>query len=229
MHGLIFKIKESHRQDQSESFVIYVEQQDACTQNDVYMLSRFLFHNKSNEITSLWPVFFFDIYRSQLTSIYVVSSRRNKTNPHHRNKFIPVLHTTHLQAFKPKLSTYDQFWTTDQQDVSFSIFVCICWNIFNRIHFFASCDVVYAIDSSFMWYIDIWRAEKSWRSSFDKPFFSSYTIHFTLLVNCSNTVVLAEQSLHHNIILEKQDHCWVSRIYVKFLISESYMTSLLYM
>ena len=121
MHGLIFKIKESHRQDQSESFVIYVEQQDACTQNDVYMLSRFLFHNKSNEITSLWPVFFFDIYRSQLTSIYVVSSRRNKTNPHHRNKFIPVLHTTHLQAFKPKLSTYDQFWTTDQQDVSFSM------------------------------------------------------------------------------------------------------------
>ena len=40
--------------------------------------------------------------------IFVVSSRRNKTNPHHRNKFIPVLNTTHLQAFKPKLSTYDQ-------------------------------------------------------------------------------------------------------------------------
>lgn len=106
--------------------------------------------------------------------------------------------------------------------------VCICWNIFNRIHFFASCDVVYAIDSCFMWNIDLWRAQKSWRSSFDKPFFSSYTIHFTLLVNCSNTLVLAEQSLHHNIILEKQDHCWVSRIYVKFLISESYITSLLH-
>jgi hypothetical protein len=39
MHGLIFKTKESHRQDQSESFVIYVEQQDTCTQMYVYMLS----------------------------------------------------------------------------------------------------------------------------------------------------------------------------------------------
>ena len=38
---------------------------------------------------------------------FVVSSRRNKTNPHHRNKFIPVLNATHLQAFKPKLLTYD--------------------------------------------------------------------------------------------------------------------------
>lgn len=50
---------------------------------------------------------------------FVVSSRRNKTNPHHRNKFIPVLNATHLQAFKPKLSTYDQLLKTDQQDVSF--------------------------------------------------------------------------------------------------------------
>ena len=37
-------------------------------------------------------------------------------------------------------------------------------------------------------------------------FFSSYTISFTLLHNCINTVILAEQSLHHNIILEKLDH-----------------------
>ena len=42
--------------------------------------------------------------------IFVVSSRRNKTNPHHRNKFIPVINATHLQAFKPKLSTYDQLY-----------------------------------------------------------------------------------------------------------------------
>ena len=55
--------------------------------------------------------------------IFVVSSRRNKTNPHHRNKFIPVLNATHLQAFKPKLSTYDQLLTTDQQDVS--LYVCV--------------------------------------------------------------------------------------------------------
>ncbi len=48
--------------------------------------------------------------------ICVVSSRRNKTNPH-GNKYIPVLNATHLQAFKPKRSTYDQLWKTDQQDV----------------------------------------------------------------------------------------------------------------
>lgn len=54
--------------------------------------------------------------------IFVVSSRRNKTNPHHRNKYIPVLNATLLQAFKPKLSTYDQLLKTDQQDVS--LYVC---------------------------------------------------------------------------------------------------------
>jgi hypothetical protein len=43
-----------------------------------------------------------DVYK------FVVSSRRNKTNPHQMNKFIPVLNATRLQAFKPKLSTYDQ-------------------------------------------------------------------------------------------------------------------------
>jgi len=48
--------------------------------------------------------------------IVVVSSRRNKTNPHHGNKYIPVLDATHLQAFKPKRSTYDQLLNTDQQD-----------------------------------------------------------------------------------------------------------------
>ena len=47
--------------------------------------------------------------------VCVVSSRRNKTNPYHRNKFIPVLNATQLQAFKPKLSTYDQLLKTNQQ------------------------------------------------------------------------------------------------------------------
>lgn len=50
---------------------------------------------------------------------------RDETKPTHisRNKFIPVLQATHLQAFKPKLSTYDQLLKTDQQDVSFSRFM----------------------------------------------------------------------------------------------------------
>ena len=133
----------------------------------------FFLHNKSNEITSLWPVFvtfFLYIY----TCIFVVSSRRNKTNPHHRNKFIPVFHTTHLQAFKPKLSTYDQFLQLDQQDVSSSMYVCVSWNIFNRIHFFAICDVdlicnsfVFSCDMYTMMMVTTW---KRWRSSFDKRF-----------------------------------------------------------
>ena len=54
--------------------------------------------------------------------IFVVSSRRNKTNPHRRNKFIPVLNATHLQAFKPKLSTYDQLLKTNQHDTR----LCVC-------------------------------------------------------------------------------------------------------
>jgi len=38
-----------------------------------------------------------------------------------------------------------------------------------------------------------------------------------LLINCINTIVLAEQSLHHNIIVEKLDHCWVNRICTKIV------------
>lgn len=56
--------------------------------------------------------------------LFVVSSRRNKTNPYHRYKFIPVMNTTHLLAFKPKLSTYDQLLKTDQQDSS--LYICVC-------------------------------------------------------------------------------------------------------
>lgn len=91
----------------------------------VHIHVRIVFHNKSNEITSLWPVLSIYIYICILymcmcthTYICVVSSRRNKTNPYHRNKIIPVLYATQLQACKPKLSTYDQLLTTNQQAVS---------------------------------------------------------------------------------------------------------------
>jgi hypothetical protein len=110
--------------------------------------------------------------------IFVVSSRRNKTNPHHRNKFIPVLNATHLQAFKPKLSIDDQLLKTDQQDVSLYICVCVSWNIFNRIHFFAICDVFSLCNSFvFMWYsyMIIWKVDEAASTNF---FFSSYTIYF---------------------------------------------------
>ncbi len=48
------------------------------------------------------------------------------------------------------------------------------------------------------------------------------------LINCDNTIVLAEQLLHHNIVLEKLDHSWVNRICTKIVISESHTMSLFY-
>lgn len=119
MHGLIFKIKESHRQDQSESFVMIY--QYIHTHLRVYMYCCFT----TSQMKSLHYDQCFHVYIYMLIDIYtfVVSSRRNKTNPYHRNKFIPVLNATHLQAFKPKLSTYDQLLKIDQQDVS--LYVCV--------------------------------------------------------------------------------------------------------
>ena len=127
MHGLIFKIKESHRQDQSESFVISRDRhtQDMCVCLRAYSLLCFRSQQvKWNHfiMTSVLYMYVY-IYMSLWTHICVVSSRRNKTNPHHRNKFIPVLHATLLQACKPKLSTYDQLLKTDQQHVIVSLCV----------------------------------------------------------------------------------------------------------
>ena len=162
MHGLIFKIKESHRQDQSESFVIYVERASTSKRAMTILL---LFHNKSNEITSLWPVL---ILSFTYTNDYVCSDMRcfietKQNQPTSWNKYIPVLDATHLQAFKPKRSTYDQLVETDQQDTRED--VCISWNIFNRIHFFAICDVWHA-SCSFSCDMRYDRIE-NWRSSFD--------------------------------------------------------------
>ena len=72
-------------------------------------------------------------------------------------------------------------------------------------------------------YMIIWKVDEAASTNF---FFSSYTILFTLLINCFNTVLLTEQSLHHNIILEKLDHCWIDRTYTKIVISDSHTTSL---
>ncbi len=131
MHGLIFKIKESHRQDQSESFVSYrnMHIQHTHTHRKKYVCMctcTCFFRFTTSQMKSLHYdqclFLYVCVYICRIyiyTYTFVVSSRRNKTNPHHRNKFIPVLHATHLQAFKPKLSTYDQSLKTDQQDVSF--------------------------------------------------------------------------------------------------------------
>lgn len=228
MHGLIFKIKESHRQDQSESFVIYIIKHIHIHQN-IHIYASFFF--TTSQMKSLHYdqcLLYFNIHINVYQ--FVVSLRRNKTNPHHRNKFIPVFYATHLQAFKPKLSTYDQLLQNWSTKYYLYIYVCISWNIFNRIHFFAICDVfLFAIRSFFIYDISIYMIiSKVDEAASTNLFFLSYTIHITLLINCINTVVLAEQSLHHNIILEKLDHCWVNRTYTKFSISESHTISLLY-
>jgi hypothetical protein len=206
MHGLIFKIKESHRQDQSESFVIYIK----C------ILYTFFFHTTSQTKSLHYDQCFI------LQYIFVVSSRRNKTNPHHRNKFIPVLNATHLQAFKPKLSTYDQLLKTDQQ----VIFICVrkLKHFQPHSHLCHLWCILFAI-SSLCYYI--WLFEKLTKQLRQTFFFIIYNF-FTLLINCIETVILAEQSLHHNIILEKLDHCWVNRICTEKVKSESHTKSLLH-
>ena len=47
---------------------------------------------------------------------------RDETKPTHIIG-IPVLNATHLQAFKPKLLTYDQLLKTDQHDLK--LYVCV--------------------------------------------------------------------------------------------------------
>lgn len=170
------------------------------------------------------------IYMSLWTYIHALF-HRDETKPTHIigiNSFLFF-----MQLFYKHASPNYQHMINSRKLINkmlVSLRVCTSWNIFNRIHFFAICDVleICAIRSCVECEISIYDDMSSWRSSFDKLFFSSYTIHFTLLVNCSNTIILAEQSLHHNIILEKLDHCWVNRICTKIVISESRTMSLLH-
>ena len=76
--------------------------------------------------------------------------------------------------------------------------------------------------------IFIWSYQKLTKQLRQTFFYNHIHFIFTLLVNCINTTVLAEQSLHHNIILDRLDHSSVSRICTKSLISYSHTTSLSY-
>ena len=127
--------------------------------------SPFSLHNKSNEITSLWPVLILShTYTSNVCNDMRCFIETKQNQPTSWNKDIPVLSTTHLQAFKPKRSIDNQLGTTDQHD-SITEDMCVSWNIFNRIHIFASCDVTNA--SCSFWYESIYDRIESWRSSFD--------------------------------------------------------------
>ena len=103
--------------------------------------------------------------------------------------------------------------------------VCVSWNISNRIHFFATCDAV------FQWFArfhatSIWSVRqltKQLRLTFSLIIYND----ITLLDHCISTAALAEQSLHHNIILDKQDHSYIGRVHTKNVSPDSHTKSLL--
>ena len=112
MHGLIFKIKESHRQDQSESFVIYVENVSILTNN----IQIHLFVSQQSQMKSLhYDQCFYCFSRRFIYVRCFIETKQNQ--PTSWNKYIPVLSTTRLQAFKPKQASTDQPQGVDQQDV----------------------------------------------------------------------------------------------------------------
>ena len=142
---------------------------------------------------------------------------------HNKLLLLLLIHqATHLQAFKPKLSTYDQLLKNDQQNVS--LYVCV-----HKLKHFQPHSLLchlWCIIFCNLFDIYIWSFEKLTKQLRQTFFFSSYIISFTLLIDCFNTIILAEQSLHHNIILEKLDHCWVNGICTKKVISYSPTLSL---
>lgn len=73
--------------------------------------------------------------------VCVVSSRRNKTNPHHGINtflFFKQLVYKHSSPNKHQLINHRE----SINKMFYRSSSCICWNIFNRIHFVAICDVL---------------------------------------------------------------------------------------
>lgn len=73
--------------------------------------------------------------------VCVVSSRRNKTNPHHGINtflFFKQLVYKHSSPNKHQLINHKE----SINKMCYRSYSCICWNIFNRIHFIAICDVL---------------------------------------------------------------------------------------
>ena len=207
MHGLIFKIKESHRQDQSESFVIYY---------------KYIFFFTTSQMKSLH-------YDQCLLYIllYIYSLfHRDETKPTHIigiNSFLFLMQLIYKHS-SPNYQHMISYWKLINKML---VYICV-----HKLKHFQPhshlcqlwCIFYLQFIRFFIWFY-IWSFQKL-PKQLRLTFFSSYIIYFILLINCMKTVILAEQSLHHNIILEKQDHCWVSRICTKIVISESYTTSL---
>ena len=141
--------------------------------------------------------FFHHLHTYTYALICVVSSRRNKTNPQHGNKYIPVIIATHVQAFKPKRSTHDPSWRTDQQMLVYRC-VCVSWNIFNRIHFFAIRDAFFQWCARFSCNINMIISNVAEAASTD--IFSDHTSRYhiaTWLHQYSSTSQAIASSQHH--------------------------------
>lgn len=177
MHGLIFKIKESHRQDQSESFVM-IEQ---------YMFRCIVFHNKSNEITSLWPVLSCRcIYIRVCVCVHTHTHslfHRDETKPTHIigiNSFLFLMQLRYKHS-SPNYQHMISYWQLINK-LLVLIDVCVRKLKHFQPHSLLCqswCESFHASCSLEMWF-HIWWCVGSWRSSFDKLlFFITYNFFHT--------------------------------------------------
>jgi hypothetical protein len=123
---------------------------------DVYVY--LIFHNKSNEITSLWPVLWYDIY----VCIYIYSLfHRDETKPTHIIGINSFLFLMQL-IYKHSSPNYQHMINCRKliNKMLVYMYVCVSWNIFNRIHFFAICDVFYLQSVRLLYDSYIWWFEK---------------------------------------------------------------------
>lgn len=189
MHGLIFKIKESHRQDQSESFVIYIHK-------DIYNLSVFTTSQmKSLHYDQCYIITYINKY-----DIFVVSSRRNKTNPYHRNKFIPVLFMQLIcKHSSPNYQHMINYWKLINKML---VYIYICMHKLKHFQphsLLCHLWCILFVISSFLYDISIWlfvKLTKQLRQTFF--FHHIYFIHIAnQLYEYSHTSRTNTSSQHH--------------------------------
>lgn len=147
------------------------------------------FHNKSNEIASLWPVLScicIDVYTRMCIHTYALF-HRDETKPTHiigisSFLFFMQLRYKHSSPNYQHMTSYCQL--INKLLVFIDVCVCVSWNIFNRIHFFAVCDVKVFMQVA-RWkrdfICDVCRVDEAASTN---SCFASHTICFTLLNNC---------------------------------------------
>ncbi len=158
MHGLIFKIKESHRQDQSESFVIYRYEE----KNFFFVFSQQVKWNHFI-MTSVFTQYMIDIY---IYSLF----HRDETKPTHIIGINSFLFFLMQLIYKHSSPNYQHMINYRKLINKMFLHMCVCisWNIFNCIHFFAICDVILCNLFVFIWYlyIIIWKVDEAASTNF---------------------------------------------------------------